>query len=189
MDRAWRNAMAKCPRIVPADYLKAYSPLTGGIDPKVKGLRSTALKRERELVEACLFCHGLSCRMGEPVWVVDTPEDYDYDFVAVREISSDNYFTRIQLKEVVAEHRNQNASIQSTIDELVKKYPAPDLTVAVRVNQTTMLDLDEITIPPTLRIGALWVYGGALPDGSRWLIAGNLMEPEPNLAWLFDYPV
>jgi hypothetical protein len=43
--------------------------------------------------------------------------------------------------------------------------------------------------PPTLRIGALWVYGAAAPDGSRWYIAGNLMEPEPHSAWLFDYPV
>ena len=47
----------------------------------------------------------------------------------------------------------------------------------------------KITIPPTLRVGVLWVYGAASPDGSRWFIAGNLMEPEPNLAWLFDYPV
>jgi hypothetical protein len=188
MDQAWRNAMAKCPRIVPADYLKAYRPLTGGIDPKVKGLRSTALIRERELVEACLFCHGLSCRMEEPVWVVDTPEDYDYDFVALRNIDGNNYFTRIQRKEVVAEHRNPNASIQSTIDELVEKYSAQDLTVAIRFNQTAMLDLDEITIPPKLQIGALWAYGAKVPDGSRWFIGGNLMEPEPNLCWLFDYP-
>ena len=46
-------------------------------DPKEKGLRSNALKRERELAEASLFCYGLSCRMGQPIWGIDH-EDSDY---------------------------------------------------------------------------------------------------------------
>ena len=75
--------------------------------------------------------------------------------------------------------------MQSVIDEMAKY--SGNLTVAVRVNQQTMLDLDKITIP-RLSIKALWIYGATSPDGSRWFLAGNLIEPEPNLSWIFDYP-
>ena len=54
-------------------------------DPKVKGLRSNPLKRERELAEASLFCYDLSCRMGQPIWGIDH-EDSDYDFVVLRPV-------------------------------------------------------------------------------------------------------
>jgi hypothetical protein len=122
--------------------------------------------------------------MGQPVWVVDH-EDSDYDFVAVRENNGDYYFSPTQLKEVIQKRVNPEASVQSVIDELAKY--SGDLTVAIRVNQQTMLDLDKITIPrPSIK--ALWIYGATSPDGSRWFLTGNLIESEPNLSWPFDYP-
>ena len=189
MDRAWLNDIAKHPRINPTDVLKQFGPLTGGASPKVQGLHARALpKRKREIVEASLFCYGLSCRMERPVWVVDD-ENADYDFVAVQGINGDNQFSPVQLKEVVPKYRNKEASVQSIIDRLARYPVSAGLTVAIRANQQTMLDLDRITIPPALSIAALWIYGAASQDGSRWVLSGNLIEPEPNLIWTFDYPV
>jgi hypothetical protein len=122
--------------------------------------------------------------MGRSVWVVDH-EGSDYDFVAVSQNNGDNYFAPTQLKEVIPQRVNPQASVQSVIDELAKY--SEGLTVAIRVNQQVMLDLDKITIP-SLRIAALWIYGAMSRDGSRWFLAGNLIEPEPDLSWIFDYP-
>jgi hypothetical protein len=187
VDRAWLNDMAKRPRIDPADFLKSFRPLMKGIDPKTHGLRASGQKRQRELVEACLFSYGLACA-GKPTWIVDH-EGADYDFVIIQQENDDDYrFSPTQHKEVVASHRNPNASVQSVIDALTDKYPVSEgLTVAIRINQTTEIDLEEIKIPPALSVSALWVYGGASPDGSRWLLGGNLMEAKPGL-WFFNYP-
>jgi hypothetical protein len=188
MDRAWLNYIAKRPRINPGDFLKL-RPLI----PEVKRRRAIPSKRERELAEACLFCHGLSCRMERQVLVIDDRGDVDdhddYDFVALFEDDSNERFCPIQLKEVVPKRLNPDPhlSVQSVIDGLAKYAPRGDLSVAIRVNRTIDLDLDKITMPP-LRIKALWIYGAASLDGSRWVIYGNPIEPEPNLSWFFDYP-
>jgi hypothetical protein len=75
--QARRNDMSKRRRINPAAYLKSYRPLTNGLDPKVVGLRGNAHKRDRELVEACLFSYGLSRAAEKPMWVIDN-EDSDF---------------------------------------------------------------------------------------------------------------
>jgi hypothetical protein len=189
MDRAWLNDMAKrakLNRINPADVLKQFRPLAVGADPKVKGLRTAKLKRRREIVEASLFCYGLSCRTERPVWVIDH-EGADYDLVATWENNGDNYLAPTQLKEVIQKRVNPEASVQSVIDGLAKYPVSTGLTVAIRVNQEGMLDLDEITIPP-LPIAALWIYGSMSQDGSRWFLSGNLLQPEPDEGWIFDYP-
>jgi hypothetical protein len=181
MDRAWLNHIAKRPLITPIDYLKSRPRI-----PQVKRQRAIKSKREREIVEACLFSFGLSCLIQRLVWVIDD-EDADYDFVAFwHDDNEDDWFVPIQLKEVVPTRLNPDASIQSVIDSLAK-YGSPNLSVAIRVNQQITLDLDEITIP-SRTIAALWVYAPASQDGSRWLIAGNLVEPQPNLMCFFDYP-
>jgi hypothetical protein len=180
MDRAWLNYIAKLPLITPIDNLKSRPRI-----PQVKRRRAIPSQREREIVDACIFCSGLSRLMKREVWVIDD-EDADYDFVAFwHDDYGNDCFVPVQLKEVVPTHLNPHASIQSVIDSLAK-YGSPNLSVVIRVNQRITLDLDEITIP-SRHPAALWVCAPASEDGSRWLIAGNLVEPEPNLI-LFDYP-
>jgi hypothetical protein len=187
MDRAWLNDMARRLQdkpINPVDVLKKTPRLMGF---KGKG-RAVKELRRRELADACLFCYGLSCRMDRSVFVIDH-EGADYDFVAVWKNNEDHMFAPVQLKEVVPQRLNPQASIQSIIDKLPEQFPrSTDLTVAIRVNRHVELDLDRITIPADLHIAALWIYGAVLPDGSRWFMTGNLMEPEPDVSWLFDYP-
>src|SRR5271154_1321003 len=128
MDRAWLNDMARRPLITPIDFLKSRPVIAGFKHPRAKNSR-----REREIAEACLFFFGLSCQMQRHVWVIDH-EDADYDFVAVWKNNNDEYFTPIQLKEVVPTRLNPNDSIQSRIDGLAK-YVSVDLAVAIRINR------------------------------------------------------
>jgi hypothetical protein len=180
MDRAWLNDIAKRPRITPIHLLRSRRLI-----PVVNGSGLISSKREREIAEACLFCFGLSCRMQRLVSVVDD-EQFDYDFVAHWEDDKDDdCYVPIQLKQVVSKHVNATASVQSVINSIAEKY---DSSVAIRVSQGPVLDLDEITIPPDSRVAAIWVYAAVTPDGSRWYVAGNLVEPQPNLMWFFDYP-
>jgi hypothetical protein len=190
MDKAWLNDMARRCRINPIDILKTTPRLInykGNDEGKGRAINDQS---KRELADACLFCYGLSCRMGCPVLVVvDDREDRDYDFIAVWKNNEDNMFSPVQLKEVVPQRLNAQASIQSIIGKLPEQYHrSPDLTVAIRVNRHVELDLDKITIPTDLHIAALWIYGFASSDGSRCFLTGNLMEPAPDVGWLFDYP-
>ena len=125
--------------------------------------------------------------MGKPVWVLDH-RAVDYDVIALYENNNGgNDFAPIQLKEVPPQRLNPKASLQSEIDKLATKYSGDDLTVAIRANQQTEVSLDEIIIPPSLRIAGLWIYGAVSPDGSRWFLAGNLLKRQRILT-TFDYP-
>jgi hypothetical protein len=181
MDRAWLNDIRKRPLITPLDFLKGRELI-----PKVQHARAIIPGRERELAEACIFSFGLSCAMERTVHVIDH-HDADYDFVA-RWREDDGEFTHlpVQLKEVVPTRLNAKASVQAVIDGVQKKQYR-NLTVAIRVNQSVILDLDELIIARA-SLPAIWVYGAVAPDGSRWYIAGNLVEPQPHSIWCFSYP-
>jgi hypothetical protein len=178
MDRASVNDISKRRLITPLDFLKGREPI-----PEVR--RPGAIsKRERELAEASIFSIGLSSRMERAVYVIDH-EYADYDFVAKwREDDGRITYRPIQLKEVIPTRINPKASVQVVIDSL-NKYTR-DLTVAIRVNQDAVLDLDELIIPSN-SVAAIWVYGAMAPDGSLWHIVGNLVEPQPHSS-CFTYP-
>src|SRR5258708_17335839 len=168
--------------INPTDVLKQFGPVPVGADPETEGLRARKHEHLREIVDGCIFCCGWSCRMGRPVWVLDH-RDVDYDVIALCENNNGGYdFAPIQLKEVVPGCLNPRASLQSEIDKLATKYSGDDLTVAIRVNKTNTVDLDDIIIPPSLRIAALWIYGAVSEDGSRWFLDGNRLKPQPYLS-------
>jgi hypothetical protein len=181
IDPVWGNYFAKCPRFNPSDVLKQLRPFELD-DPKVRSIPS---KRGSEIAEACLFCFGLSCRMGCPIWVIDD-QSADHDFLAFRKDNGDEIFYPIQLKRVVPERVNAQDTLQSIIEGLAKYVSSGDLAVAISVNRRMDLDPDAITVPP-LPIKAIWIYGCASQDRFRWFIHGNLIEPEP-ITFLFDYP-
>jgi hypothetical protein len=189
MDRSWLNSINRANRIDPEKSLKKlrqieYVIAESNVPPKAKALRTNALKRDRELRDACLFCWGMSCRIGQTVWVYPR-EDSDFDFVAGWDVELNRHFALVQLKEVVPHSLNPNASLQAVANKL-NKYPVSNaLTVAIRINQPMRFDPAAVEIPP-LALAALWVFGAASEDQSKWFLCGNMLE-SPEIS-LFDYP-
>nr|CAS02458.1 putative integron gene cassette protein [uncultured bacterium] len=154
------------------------------ISPDVRHLRTNELKRVREYRQAALFCHGMSCRIEQPVLFAPV-EAADYDFIATWRSDTNIHFAPVQLKELVPESLNPRSSIQELVDGL-SRYSSDSLTVAVFLNRNSRFSLKELQLP-SLRIAALWFFFAVTPDQSEWRLVGNLME-EPE-ATLFGYPV
>ena len=151
----------------------------------VKSLRTNALKEWRQAREAALFCVGIGQRMGQTVRLAKS-EESDYDFVASWVTGDTWHFAPVQLKEVVPTDINSAASIQAAIDALPSKYvDSVELTVAIYLNQQVSFDPSDIRIP-SMRIGALWVFGGLAPDASEWGLWGDFLD-EPK-GTRFAYP-
>jgi hypothetical protein len=155
------------------------------LDDRVKNLRTHQLKRHREAWEAALFCYGMSKMLGNSVYVAPY-EASDYDAVALRMEKDTQYYTPIQIKELVPEDLNPHTDINKEIAKL-NRYPVSnDTAVVIHINRAGRLDLLSIKTPQ-LNIGSLWVLGASIPDQSRWFIAGNLLGTPGILE--FDYPV
>lgn len=188
MDRIQLKQIARQRRIDPDKALPQLHEIEvaisrSDVDPKIKTLRTTGLKRERELWNACLFCYGMSVRIGKKVWVCPH-EDSDIDFVAYWK-DKQEHFAPIQLKEVVPHHLNAKTSLHSVIENNETKYNNPNLTLVIRLNQQGRLDPNEVALP-RLNIAALWAFGAASDDGARWFVFGDMLE-EPSFTF-FDYP-
>lgn len=189
MDRAWLNKINRSSRIDPQRALKNLREIEVAIadvnlDDKVRALRTTKLKRERELREACLFAHGMSCRQDQKIWVYPV-EDADFDFVASWDAEPVRHFAPVQLKELVPSNLNPYLSLQAIVDALTS-YTSPTLTIAVHYNREDRFDARKVQIPP-LKVAALWVFGAVSPDQSKWMLYGNMLE-DAEMSW-FDYPI
>jgi hypothetical protein len=179
VDRILRNAIKRHRYIDPEKALKSLRELERAVaqsdlDPKVKALRTNRLRRDRELREAALFCYGQSCRIQRRVRFFPY-EDSNFDIVAVWENEGVQHVAPVQLKEVVPEHLNQETSLQSVINGLVKYPSSLELTVAIHVNREGLFDPNKLRIP-LLSIGALWVFGSKSKDQSEWFLFGNMLR-------------
>ena len=155
------------------------------LEEKVKNLRTQALKQHRQGWEAAIFCYGMGKMLGVQIYV--TPyETSDYDAVAVRGEGDTQYFTPIQIKEVVPKYLNPGTDINKEIAKLTR-YPVSNNTVvAIHVARAGRLDLSLIKVP-RLNIGSLWLFGASAPDQSKWFIAGDLLD-NPRI-FEFEYPI
>lgn len=191
MDRAWLNKINRESRIDPAQALQKLRTMVeldvalSDLAPNVKALRTHGLKRHREIREACLFCYGMSQRIGQTVWVYPT-EDSDYDFVAGWDVPPHRHFAPVQIKEVVPAQLNPASSLQSVVDGLAKYQASEQLTVAVHLNRKGRFEPGTLVIP-ALKLAALWAFGVVSEDQSNWFLCGDLLEPGPSFTF-FDYP-
>lgn len=166
--------------------LRAIEPAiaSSATDPRIKHLRTNGLKEWREAREAALFCHGMSQRIGQRIFM-SRGESQDYDFVASWIIGDEQHFAPVQLKEVVPASLNPSSSLEQILRSLTKYVDSEDLTVAVHLNRQQHFDPATLSIPP-LRIAALWVFASISPDQSKWGLWGNFLEqPEGSC---FMYP-
>ena len=166
--------------------LREFEPniATSDLPPQVKHLRTNPLKQVKELRESAIFCHGMSCRLGEPVLVAQT-EAQDYDFVASWLDGTTQHLAPVQLKEVVPAVLNPQTNLDAVIRGLEKYVDSDELTVAIHLNRLGHFDPKRVIVPP-LRIAALWVFAAIKPDQSEWGLWGNFLE-EPQ-GTRFAYP-
>jgi hypothetical protein len=189
MDRTWLNKLNQQPLIDPEQALRElrkveYLVALSDLEPNVKALRTNSQKRNRELREACLFCFGMSQRIGQKIWVCPI-EEADFDFVAVWHEGDTRHLALTQLKEVVPEHLNTETNIQAVIDGLVHYRSSEKLTVAIHLTRGGSFDPMKIVLPQ-LHIAELWVFGAYSEDQSRWLLYGDMLG-EPDYS-TFEYP-
>ena len=71
------------------------------------------------------------------------------------------------------------------IAKLTKYADSQDLVVAMFLNRTGRINLDEIILPD-LNIAELWFFGSMSQDQSKWFLLGNLLGE--NRYFEFDYP-
>ncbi len=189
MDRAALNEAKKLlyrDPIVALKELRALEVAVADLDisPEIRHLRTNELKQVREYRQAALFCYGMSCRMGRPVYFAPV-EAADYDFIARWQSGTDIHFSPVQLKEFVPDSLNPNLSVQELVDRL-SKYTSNSLTVAVFLNRNSRFHPQKLQLS-ALRIAALWFVFAVKPDQSEWRLVGILLE-EPQ-ASPFDYPI
>lgn len=155
------------------------------LDDKIKNLRTSQLKQHREGWEAAIFCYGMSKLLGVPVYVAPY-EKSDYDAIAMRVEDNTQYFTPLQIKEVVPDDLNPNTDINKEITKLSRYSVSNDTVFVMHVNRAGRLELPSIKVPK-LNIASFWLIGASTPNQNKWFIAGDLLN-NPRMIE-FDYPV
>lgn len=190
MDRAWLRFAQKLEYRDPVPFLRNLREVelqiaASNTPEKIKNLRTNGLKEFREIREAAIFCHGMSERIGQKVFV-GRGESQDYDFVASWVVGDTQHLVPVQIKEVVPADLNPKASVQATVDALTKYVNSEDLVVAIHLNRCTLFDPSQLVIPD-LKIAELWIFGALTPDESTWGMWGNFMQSASGTR--YSYPV
>jgi hypothetical protein len=191
MGQPWLRAAQKLEFKDPAAFLIRLRSIEGqvagsGLPAKVRALRMNDQRKHRERRQAALFCHGMSCRLGQTVFLADE-ESQDYDFIATWVAGGKQHLAPVQLKELVPKSLNPTACIEEVLEKL-KKYPASsrDLTVAIHVNRELHFEPRDLLLPE-LNVAAVWLFAALTPEQSQWDLWGNFTEPEA-YGTRFTYP-
>jgi hypothetical protein len=112
----------------------------------------------------------------------------DYDIVARYIDANSLKYVPIQIKEVVPERINKNACLNQRIENLKKYTNSQETTVVIQDNRIGEFNINDVIVPPGLKIQALWVLGSCVPDQTEWFIAGDFLENKPQI-YKFVYPL
>jgi len=175
----------------PADILRRLREIEiageiANLPEHVRTLRTHELKRFRESRETALFCFGMGDTViGRTIWYSPF-EQADFDSVA-KWIDDDGteQYAPIQVKEVTPKAVDPTYELRRLFHQLQRYSDSSDLTVAIHVNAAFRLEFNQL-VPPTLPVGALWLFGATSSDQGRWFLRGDLLT-EPKLYW-FTYP-
>lgn len=188
-DAIQTNHWSKLPYLDPRETLIGLRAIqkraaNSSIPKKAANLRRPSQKHDREGRDAALFCYGMSQVVGHDV-LFALVEDSDYDFVA-RWVDGDvERFAPVQLKELVPETLNREATLEDLIEQIASDYPdSVKTTFAVKVNRKIELDLLSLEVP-AMQAGGLWVFGATSPDQQEWFLAGDLLADRHTYAFLY----
>lgn len=111
----------------------------------------------------------------------------DADFVGMWFDGDVQHFAPVQIKELVPEERNSQATLDTLIKGLSMYSGRKDLSVLLHLNRQIHFTPDSLTLPAELPIAALWVLACTDPTHSEWAIWGNFLEHAEGTT--FAYPV
>lgn len=161
--------------------------LPAALPDKLRRLRTNALKPEREMRDAALFCVGMSKLLGVPVRFAPV-EAEDFDFVATWRVGDTQHCCPVQLKEMVPEDLNSDQSIDDLFKSLSKYSSIQDLTVAIRWNRSGRFDPGLLKQPQEIKLRGLWVFGCVSDDQSKWALWGDFAKEQTAVGIAYDYP-
>ncbi|MDP2015373.1 hypothetical protein [Hydrogenophaga sp.] len=145
------------------------------LDAQVRTLRTNKLKEWREARLGALFCHGMSERMGQKVFL-SKGEFEDADFVGMWFDGDVQHFAPVQIKELVPEELNSRVTLDTLVQGLSIYSGRKDLTVLIHLNRRAHFKPESLVLPPQLPIAALWVLACTDSTQSEWAIWGNFLE-------------
>jgi hypothetical protein len=143
------------------------------VEPKVRALRTNGLKEYREKRDAAIFTYGMGVVQGAKI-VYAPVERSDFDFVTMWHEGTVQHFCAVQLKELVPEHLNPTASLQSLIDSTMRYSPSTDTIPAVKLNREGRAGLNELNLTG-VPFKQVWFFWASAPGGSEWTLFGDAL--------------
>lgn len=184
--REWEQQQFLDPRavLIKFDQVDRQFAHRDDMPEEVRSLRVRSLRPANYLRQAALFAYGMSHTQKKNIEFA-LLEDRDIDCIT-RWVDGDTvHYCPVQLKELVPEHVNATAQLESELAKLEKYADAREVVVAMYVNRRVHLDF-PITAPTNLRISELWLYGALSPDLRKWMLYGNLLGQAQR--YEYEYP-
>lgn len=142
--------------------------------PTVANLRRRDLRRYLEWRQAALFSYLMSTAVLDCPIAYAMSQDEDYDCVSWWIRDDKQYFTPIQLKEIVPKTLNPAAEIETELAKLEKYVTSERTVVAMHLNQSGRVEFSKIP-KPKANCREIWLYGSITPDQSNWFLYGDLL--------------
>ena len=137
----------------------------------VKNLRTHSLQPEREAWDAAIFCYLLSCALNLDIRF-SRVEESDFDSVFTWLDNGIQKFAPVQMKELVPEYTNANATLENIIDKLRKYVDSSELVVGIKLNRQTSIDFNAVDVSE-LPVAEVWMFGATAEDQSKWSLFGR----------------
>jgi hypothetical protein len=174
--RGWKQLCFRDPRTDLVELAKLQAQMDkGGTSPVTDDLRVRELRKFLEYRQAALFAYFVGHSVLKTLVAYAVSEAEDYDSVLWWKVADRNHYLAVQLKEVVPEHLNPTADINSELAKLQKYVTSKETVVAVHVNRSGMIDFSGIR-KPVACCAEIWLYGTLSADQSVWFLYGDLLN-------------
>ena len=137
----------------------------------VKNLRTHSLQPEREAWDAAIFCYLLSRALNLDIRF-SRVEELDFDSVFTWLGNGVQNFAPVQMKELVPEFTNANATLDQIIAGLRKYVDSSELVVGIKLNRQISIDFSAVDVSG-LPVAEVWLFGATAEDQSKWSLFGR----------------
>ena len=150
---------------------------------RIRNLRTNPLGGLRENWDAAIFCQLLRLALGLEIYF-SVEEASDFDSIFTWTVGSTQFYSPIQLKELVPKKTNSDATLRSIIHSLKKYKDSHDLIVGIKLNREERIDFSELDFSG-VGVSEIWCFGATKPDESEWCLVGDLLAggKQYTLSW------